>query len=555
MQLTRGQGIRFNRGIMGGYDVRGVTTQSGKMAPNLTPEVMTHLGAAIGSRLVAGQTVFVTRDGRLTSPAFQEAIIQGLLQTGVNVVETINPTPTGIATWFIINQKDKIAAGVVVSGSHNPKDFNGVKISIGGEALYGGALQELTPVMENGYYRILSKEQHGKRSIVEVNSQYLRMLEHAYPGLDLRGTRIVFDAGNGIGGVLVPFLNARGAEIEVRNIIPDGDFPAYGQADPSLSKCTGPLSDAVKAINSTSGGKWVGLMTDGDADRSGFVTETGRIFWPDKMAAIFYKDYLEKLSRGELPDYFGPHMAMDVRASSSATTMVSQLGGMGVFIPAGYPSHRAWARLIAPEIGKTKATGTSAEASGHFFYPTAMIGGDGKIYEPAKDFLVDDGLYSALMLLQIQKETGLTLDGIMALIPDLPSSREIRIEVADDSKKFDIVEQIKQTVTQRYASQMKPLGKGVMNIGTMRVQNTNEGLILVDGVRVQFRDESFGLVRASNTSPMLTMKFEAQEGGRLVGLMEDFEQNLLMPFGEQIQIAGVRAEIEYQKQQFGLGGK
>jgi phosphomannomutase/phosphoglucomutase len=539
---------------MGGYDVRGLAMPRGDKTPTLSPEIMLHLGAAIGSRLNVGATVFVTRDGRLTSPDFQEAIIQGLLQTGVNVVETKDTTPTGAATWFVINQKEKIAAGMVVSGSHNPKEDNGVKISIGGEALYGAELKELIPVIENGEYRIVPAEQQGKRSVVDVTSQYLSMLEHAYPKLDLSGTRIVYDAGDGIGGVLVPFLRNRGAEVEARNIVPDGNFPAYGQADPSKPSCVDPLSAVVKAANQGEARKWVGLMIDGDADRSGFITESGRVFWPDKMAAIFYKDYLEKLSRGELPDYFGPHMAMDVRASSSATTMVFQLGGVGMFIPAGYPSHRAWARLIAPEIGKTKATGTSAEASGHFFYPTALIGADGAIYEPAKDFLVDDGLYSALMLLQIQKETGLTLDAMMALIPDLPSSREIWVEVADDSKKFDIVEQIKRTATQRYADQMRPLGKGVMNIGTMRVQDTNEGLILVDGVRVQFRDGSFGLVRASNTSPMLTLRFEATESGRLVALMEDFEGNLLKPFGDQIKIAGVRAEIEYQKKQFGLGG-
>lgn len=544
INLVKGKGINFYKGIMGGYDIRGLALPKGDKKITLSPEIAFHIGAAIGSRMKEGETLFVTRDGRLTSPSFAEQLVSGTRQTGVNVVTTINPTPTGVASWYAINQK--LDGSVVISGSHNPKEDNGFKIGLYGKALYGTALKELIPVMENGNYRVASKL--GNLSFTDVVPQYIQMLDHAFPKLDLTGMRIVFDAGNGVGGCVVQFLKDKGAEVETRNIIPDGNFPAYGKADPSTAICTDALSKAVKEMNLNvrSGPKWFGLMTDGDADRSGFVTESGEVFWPEKMGAIFYEDYLTAYNNKKLPSFYGNFMALDVRGSSAVYDVVKRLKGNGFFVQAGYPSHRTWATLISKEIGKDKCTGRSAEASGHFFDPTAAIGADGKQYEHARYTLIDDGIYSAIILMKIAKEMKLDMNSLFKRVPDMPTSREIRIEVKDDSKKFELVAKLEADIKKKFASRLKPLGKGVMVLDGLRVQGPNDGLILVDGMRVQLKDDSWGVLRASNTSPMLTLKFEAKEAKTLTGLMQEFV-DMLKAYSDQVDIKGLGEELSFQK--------
>jgi phosphomannomutase len=240
-------------------------------------------------------------------------------------------------------------------------------------------------------------------------------------------------------------------------------------------------------------------------------------------------------------------MALDVRASTSTTEMVEANGGKGWFIQAGYPAHREWAKSIIPAIGKDKITGTSAEASGHFFFPTAFYGAEGKTFEHAAASLIDDGIYSSLNFLTFldNQPSFTTLHGLMKLVQSKPVSREIRIDV-DNKRKYEIVEDLKDMVAAQYGNELLPLGKGVINYRNLKIQAPNEGLILVDGVRPQFEDGSFFLGRASNTSPKLTSIAEAKTRKLLIHRLGQL-QKLIETFGAAADASGIAKEIEYQE--------
>ena len=521
--------MKLDRTIFRGYDIRGYAQDVPErgITANLTYDLALCVGKALGSRLKEGATVVVSGDHRASTSDLRKAIVDGYISTGVNVRLDESPVPSGGNNWYLI--RHNLDGAVQITGSHNPAHFNGIKISEGLEALNGVGLKELIPVIKTDSYRTPSRK--GKIEKISIVDSYMKMLREAFPRLLKHRHRIILDAGNGLGGMLAPLLQERGADVVALLARPDGSFP-YHDADPSDTTAAELVVEALRNTNKgikDTARRWYGLLTDGDADRSGFVAENGEVVWPERIAAIFYREYLQnKENRGRV-------MALDVRASNAAMRIVEENGGRGLFVPAGYPSHRLFARLISPRLGKKCPTGTSAEASGHFFYPTAAIDENGQTVPHAADILIDDGLYSALKFIYILDEfrEGYSvqygaLKELMETVPELPTWPEIRVDCPDEDK-FEVVEQIRERIKRDYGDRLKPLGESVVvgeGTKTIKVQDPKWGIIEVDGVRAQFQDGSWFLIRASNTMPKLTLKFEAPTQHLLLQRMKEVNEIL-----------------------------
>jgi len=540
-------GRGLNPGMFRAYDVRGFvrnTFVKRKLIypKDLYPETAYHIGSALGTRLKPGQKVLISGDHRDSTTRLMVYLAKGYRETGIHVDISFEAVPTAGNNWYLITRN--YDGAVQIAGSHNPPEFNGLKISEGLTALHGNKLQELIPMIEaelanpGSAYRTVSKEQMGQLSEVDINSPYYKALDRAFSEFR-HPWRIILDAHNGMGDGLASLFEAKGAEVEGRYLERDGEFP-NGPADPSrpasVEETLGLVTERNKSLKS---GEipWIACFIDGDADRSGFGDEKGQVVDPEKMASIFYRDYLLH------PSHAGHFMAMDVRASTSAEQIVRQNGGKGVFIQAGYPSHRQFASAIIPTIGKKGTTFRSSEASGHHFNPTAATDENGKSIPWGTDLLVDDGLYSALLFMQLldqadqtpeiaklqpsRKSKRFSLSEFMATIPSAPTSPEIRTP-CPDSVKFEIIKRIIKQFQTNPEGLRQPLGEVIHHEG-LRLQETTNGLILVDGVRAQYEEGSFGLVRASNTSPNLTYRFEALTEKGLLFRMKQF-RDLLAPY-------------------------
>ncbi len=523
-QPTRG--VDLDPTMVRGYDVRGYVRGMKKgqkeLRQNLTPEVAQAFGRAIGSLIDVGGTVAVTSDHRHLSPELVAGLCEGFTAVGINVLTNTPQAhyggkpylPTGAITWFVV--KGGLDGGVQVTGSHNPPEFNGFKIAVHGEALWGDELQKLVPVIREGRFRPdVAQAQRGRVTSVDILGQYLAMLSHAFVKFHHRW-RVVVDAGNGIGRVLAPFLAARGCEVEEIFGEPDARFPNH-PADPSSDEGTRALRERVRAKNQKlEKGQlpWIGIALDGDSDRSGFVDETGDVVWPERMAAAFYKDYLLR------PEHAGHLLALDVRASNVVRDTVVAAGGRGVFIPAGYPSHRKFAALVVPELEKGKVF-TSAEASGHFFFPTAAADEHGNLVEHGQTSLIDDGIYSALRFLMILDSKDpvqpTRVVDFMGGLPSFATSNELRLFCPDEIKE-GVVSALKARLIERYKRDLLPEQPLLVSSG-LKLQAGNAGVVEVDGIRLQMKDGAWLVVRISNTSPNLVIKFEAAQPSRVLDLL------------------------------------
>jgi len=543
------RGFDIDPTIVRGYDVRGyvqsVEAGGKRVAPNLTPEVAEAFGRALGSELAVGTTVAVTSDHRHLSPELVTGLTRGFVRVGVSVLHN-RPQPlyggkpfmpTGALTWFLI--KSKLDGAVQVTGSHNPPEFNGFKIALGREALFGDELARMVPIIHEGRFRDdVPESQRGRVTEVDMLGQFLAMLGHAFPRFRYP-PRLVVDLGNGIGRVITPVLRDLGCEVIELFPEPDARFPNH-PADPSSEDGTRALKEKVRSLNASQepGERpWLGIALDGDSDRSGVVDERGLVVWPERMAAIFYAEYLRE------PAHKGHVLALDVRASNVVRDTVLAAGGQGVFIPAGYPAHRKFAKLDAPAIGKTPV-GVSAEASGHFFFPTAALDEKGRELAHARELLIDDGIYSALRFLEIVDARGgataPTVTELMSSLPTYFTSHELRV-FAPDEQKAQVVDTTKRELVARYADALA--AKSPMQVvGGMKVQAGDAAIVEVDGIRLQFADGAWLVVRISNTSPNLVLKFEARERARLAGLMRTVRE--LLAKSPEVELAPLDAELK-----------
>ena len=403
--------------------------------------------------------VAVGRDVRLSSPRIRTALVEGLLDQGMHVIDVGEvPTP---ALYFAVLRL-KADAGVMVTGSHNPIEYNGLKLSEGISSLHGPEILELHGRAERA--GVLSER--GTVETANVDEPYLADLASRIKLA--RPLKVTVDPGNGAASILGPkFLRMLGCEVDAIFDVPDGRFPNH-LPDPTVPKLMEALMARVKANGSD-----LGIGFDGDADRVGAVDEKGRLLYGDQTLALYAGDVLSRLP--------GSSVIFEVKCSQGLVEYIEAKGGRPIMWKAGHS-------LIKAKMRETKAP-LGGEMSGHMFFADEFPG-------------YDDALYGAGRLLRIVAAASRPLS---SLVDELPQSRyvstpELRYDCTDASK-FDIVESVREHFRARYP------------------------VVDVDGVRVQFGD-GWGLVRASNTQPVLVVRFEATSRERLQAIAREVSEVL-----------------------------
>ncbi|QEY59860.1 phosphomannomutase/phosphoglucomutase [Pseudomonas sp. C27(2019)] len=441
--------------IFRAYDIRGI------IGSTLTTDTAYWIGRAVGSESLAkGESnVVVGRDGRLSGPDMAQALIQGLLDCGCHVTDLgMVPTPV----LYFATHMLEASSGVMVTGSHNPPDYNGFKIVIAGDTL---ANERITAL----HTRIINNDLSsgtGSAESVEILQTYL---EYIRDDIALaKPMRVVVDCGNGVGGVIGPqLLEALGCTVIPLYCDVDGTFPNH-HPDPGKPENLQELIARVKEEDAD-----LGIAFDGDADRLGVVTNTGRIIYPDHLMMLFAKDIVSRNP--------GADIIFDVKCTRRLSALISGYGGRPIMWKTGHSLIKA----------KMKETGAllAGEMSGHIFFKERWFG-------------FDDGMYSAARLLEILSLDTRSADRVFAAFPVNLSTPEINIEVTEESK-FQIIERLQR-----------------------EGQWGDASLTTLDGVRADF-PKSWGLVRASNTTPMLVLRFEGETENDLEQIKVLFREQLL----------------------------
>lgn len=425
------------------YDIRGVV---GQTIDELFAE---HLGRAFGSEaLAAGEkAVAVGRDGRLSGPALAGALIRGLASTGIDVVDIGAVTTPMLYYVAATRGAHGCRSGIQITGSHNPKDYNGFKMVLGGRAIFGADIQRLRERMEAENYT----KGHGRVGAMDITAEYTARIVN-----DCRIARplkIVVDSGNGIPGATAPaILRALGCEVVDLYSRVDGDFPNH-HPDPSKPENLEALKLVVRATEAD-----LGLAFDGDGDRLGIVTRHGNIIYPDRQIMLFARDVLKR--------HPGAPIIFDVKCSQRLPVAIREAGGEPVMWKTGHSLIKAKLK----ELGSPFA----GEMSGHIFFGERWYG-------------FDDAMYTAGRLLEIVSRY---MDP-SAVLEDLPGSHstpELNVPCAEGEHHRVVAKLLE--LTRR--GELRFAGGEVCDI---------------DGLRVDFAD-GFGLIRASNTTPVLVLRFE-----------------------------------------------
>ncbi|MFT6122033.1 MAG: phosphomannomutase/phosphoglucomutase [Oleiphilaceae bacterium] len=451
--LNEVKGLDFDipQSIFRAYDIRGIVDET------LNEGIVELIGRAVATEALSqGQKVLcVGYDGRLSSDSYCEALTIGILSTGVDVIN-IGQVPTPVL--YFATHHFKTDSGVMITGSHNPSNYNGLKIMIDGNTLSGDDIQKL-------YNRITLQDfalGQGQRSDQPIDREYIDTIVNdiavAAP------LRVVLDAGNGVAGGIAPALiEELGCEVIPLHCEVDGNFPNH-HPDPGKPENLQDLIDAVKEHDAD-----IGIAFDGDGDRIGVVTNEGKIIWPDRLLMLFAKDVVSRNP--------GADIIYDVKCSRRLNGLISSYGGRPVMWKTGHSLMKA----------KMKETGAllAGEMSGHMFFKERWFG-------------FDDGLYSAARLLEILGVEDQSTDAVFASFPEDFSTPEINIPVTDETK-FIIVEKL-------------CLLKGMFSGGNVTT---------IDGLRVDFPN-GWGLCRASNTMPVLVLRFEADDESALQEIKAKF---------------------------------
>jgi phosphomannomutase/phosphoglucomutase len=429
--------------IFRAYDIRGIVGRS------LTAEGVRDIGRALGSvgRERGAATFAVCRDGRLSGPELADALMEGLVSAGANAID-IGMGPTPLA-YFAAHHLG-CGSCVAVSGSHNPPQYNGLKMVVGGDALFGDDIQDLRKRIEQGKFASGS----GKKTKADVLDAYV---ERVAGDVKLaRKFHVAIDCGNGVAGMLAPRLFKRlGCEVTELFCEVDGTFPNH-HPDPTVPENLRDLQTEVRRS-----GAELGLAFDGDADRIGAVDETGTIVWGDQLLVILGRDAVRR---------FGPGtpVIFDVKCSELLPAALAEAGARPVMWKTGHSLIKAKMReLGAPLAG---------EMSGHMFFGGDYLG-------------FDDALFAAARLLEIVSRQPFGLAALLADLPRTFTTPEIRVDVPEE-RKFEIV------------------ARAAEHFPALYPVNT------IDGVRITF-PRGWGLLRASNTQPILVLRFEATEPAAL----------------------------------------
>ena len=444
----------MNTKIFREYDIRGVVKD------DLQPEVVELLGKGIGTYLKrhSCKTLAIGRDCRLSSPELHEALLKGLKHCGF-IIEDVGVVPTPLLYFSVFDLN--VDCGVMITGSHNPPDYNGLKICLGKSTIYGSEIQKIRKIIEDKDF------ENGDSSIDDksVLQSYKKMVAENIK-LGDKKLKVVLDAGNGTGGVIAtPLFKSLGCEVIELNCEMDGNFPNH-HPDPTVEKNLYQLREKVLETSAD-----VGIAYDGDADRIGALDEKGSVIWGDKLMILF--------ARSILKDVPGATFIGEVKCSQTMYDDINSKGGNAIMWKTGHS-------LIKAKMKEEKAE-LAGEMSGHIFFKNRYYG-------------FDDAIYASGRLLEILSNTSSTLSELLSDIPKVHSTPEIRVECTDELK-FKLVDKVKDYYTSKY--------------------NTVD----VDGVRVLF-ENGWGLVRASNTQPVIVTRFEANTPHNLQVIQQEMESTI-----------------------------
>ncbi len=440
--------------IFKAYDIRGVVGKT------LTAEGVERIGRALGSqaRDLGQKEMVVGRDGRLSGPELAEALARGLRATGINVID-LGLVTTPMAYFAACHLE--AGSAVMVTGSHNPTDYNGLKMVLAGETLAGDAIQGLRRRIEAGDY---TSGEGGYRQ-VDIAADYMARITADVKLA--RPMKIVVDAGNGVAGAFAPTLyRALGCDVEEMFCEVDGRFPHH-HPDPSVPANLAPLTARLKA-----GGAELGLAFDGDGDRLGVVTRDGAIIYPDRQLMLFAADVLSRNP--------GAQVIFDVKCTRHLYQWIRDHGGQPLLWKTGHSVLKA----------KMRETGAllAGEMSGHIFFKERWYG-------------FDDGLYAGARLLEILSRHP-DAGAVLRALPDSVNTPELQIRLRE-GEPHRLIDRLRNSA---------------------RFDDARE-VITLDGLRVEYAD-GFGLLRASNTTPSLVLRFEADDAPALARIQADFRRLL-----------------------------
>lgn len=452
--------------IFRSYDIRGVVGR------DLDEDVVEAIGRAIGSeaRSRGIASLALGRDGRLSGPLFSAALCEGLLATGIDVIDA-GCVPTPLLYFAACTVAG--GSGVMLTGSHNPADYNGIKVMLAGETLFGEGIQAL--------YRRISQQDYlhgrGERRQQDAAEEYL--LQLATRITLARPLKVVVDCGNGVAGLTAPALFSRlGCEVVELFCEVDGHFPHH-HPDPNRPENLQSLIAAVREQRAD-----IGLAFDGDGDRLGVVSCDGEIIWPDRLMMLFARDLLSR--------HPGAEVIYDIKCSRNLGRLVAEYGGH----PEMWRTGHSLLKARMQERGALLA----GEMSGHLFLKEGWYG-------------FDDALYAAARLLELLAADGRGCGRLFAELPDMVNTPELHVVMAEGEPHAFM----RRLLAQRH-------------------RFSQARLTTIDGLRADYND-GWGLVRASNTTPTLVLRFEAENEDALRRIQNNFrelmlqlEPNLHIPF-------------------------
>ncbi len=453
--------MKVNSEIFRAYDIRGIFERE------LSQDLIYKIGQAVGSQVLDenSKQIYVGRDGRISGREVSDRFIEGILATGCDVIfiGLVHTPLLYFATFEGVTKN-----GVMITGSHNPKEYNGFKIVINNSSLKEDDIQNLKLKIEQSDFKVGS----GKLSKESFNETYVKKISTK---INIKNKlKIVLDCGNGSGGVLGPeILRNYSSELIELFCEVDGNFPNH-HPDPSEPKNLSKLIETVKKENAD-----LGIAFDGDGDRLGVIDSEGEMIFPDRYLALMAEDILRKNKSGKI--------VFDVKCSKQLEQIIKRNNGIPIMTKTGHS-------FIKSEIARTEAI-LGGEMSGHIFYNDNWYG-------------FDDGIFASLRLLEILSTQNISTHEVFKKIPKMFSTPEIKISI-NDAEKFRVVEELKNN--------FKPEGYNS---------------ILLDGLRLE-EEDSWGLIRASNTTPALVLRFEANTEKKLMQIKELF-QNALLKIDDQL---------------------
>lgn len=444
-----------NPSIFRQYDIRGLVDK------DLTNETLYLIGKGYGTylRRLNGRTAVIGGDMRPSTPVFKEHFIKGMRETGIDVID-IGMCATPVLYYSI--WKLKTDGGVMITASHNPSEYNGIKLNYGLQSVYAEKIQEILHLIQKKDF------ESGNGSLIINNEMDVSYKDFIVANIKLqRPVRVVVDGGNGAGGPYLPeILRRLGCEVKELYCEPDGTFPNH-HPDPTVEKYMADLISEVKK-----GGWEAGLGLDGDADRIGVIDETGKMLYGDQILNIIARDFLK--------DNPGEKIIGDVKCSKNFFDDIRKHGGIPIMYKTGHANIKS--KMQSEDLK------VSGEMSGHVFLKDRYLG-------------FDDAIYVCARFVEIMSKSALPVSQFLADQPEMFNTPEIHLP-SSDADKFDLVARVRDSFIKE--------GYDVNDI---------------DGMRITFKD-GWGLCRASNTTPVLVLRFEAETPQRLKEIRELIENRI-----------------------------